>query len=126
MENGWVYRRASAIPLDWIGKTKDFIVTTELEKDGTEKRDKYGEIKRSFRAPKEDDWSLMMLKTESDIKFSGKTVGEYIYDALLENPEQKIKGRLVRTIERHPYRDELLKILTKQKEFHKELQDKKI
>lgn len=126
LENGWVYRRASAIPLDWIGKTKDFIVTTELEKDGTEKRDKYGEIKRSFRAPKEDDWSLMMLKTESDIKFSGKTVGEYIYDALLENPEQKIKGRLVRTIERHHYRDELLKILTKQKEFHKELQDKKI
>ena len=40
--------------LDWVGKTKEFIVTTDLEKDGTPKKDKEGNVKRSFRAPKED------------------------------------------------------------------------
>ena len=57
LENGWVYRRTSKIPLDdWRGKVRDFIVTTELEEDGSVKRDKDGKEKRSFRAPSEDDW----------------------------------------------------------------------
>ena len=59
LENGWVYRRTSNMPLDWVGKTKEFIVTTDLEKDGTPKKDKEGNVKRSFRAPKEDDWLLV-------------------------------------------------------------------
>src|SRR5690606_28890084 len=45
------------------------------------------------------------------------------FDNLLLNPKQKIKGKLVRTIERKFYKDELKQILTKQKEFHSELQD---
>lgn len=124
LENGWIYRRTSNMPLDWVGKTKEFIVTTDLEKDGTPKKDKEGNVKRSFRAPKEDDWSLLKKKTEVDIDQTHKTVGTYIYDTLLGNPNQKVRGRLVRTIERKYYKDELKLILEKQKEFHSELQDR--
>ena len=126
LENGWVYRRASAEPLDWVGKTKEFIVTTDLENDGTPKVDKDGKIKRSFRAPKEDDWTLVKEKTQADIVQAGKTVGEYIYDAILQKYTQKIRGKLVRTIERKFYKDELIRIMEVQKQFHPELQDKDI
>ncbi len=124
LENGWIYRRTSNIPLDWVGKTKEFIVTTDLNDDGTLKLDKDGKEKRSFRAPKEDDWTLVKKKTESDIDQSKKTVGWYIYDTLLQKPDQKIKGKLVRTVERKFYKTELKAILEKQKEFHAELQDR--
>ena len=110
--------------MDWEGKVKEFIVTTDLNEDGTPKLDKYGEVKRSFRAPKEDDWTLIKKKTESDIANSHKTLGCYIYDALLQNPNQKIKGRLVRTVERKFYKEELRLILEKQLSFHPELQDR--
>ena len=123
LENGWIYRRTSKIPLDWTGKTKEFIVTTDLNDDGTVKTDKEGKEKRSFRAPGEDDWTLLKKKTEYDINQSHKTVGSYIYDTLLQNPNQKIKGKLVRVIERKFYKAELEAILTKQKEFHTELKD---
>ena len=103
--------------------TKDFIVTTDLNDDGTPKTDKQGNIKRSFRAPNEDDWMLLKAKTESDINASHKTIGEYIYDTLLEKPQQKIRGKLVRTIERKFYKDELRRILEVQTTFHPELQD---
>jgi CRISPR-associated endonuclease Csn1 len=122
LENGWIYRRTSKTPLDWIGKTKEFIVTTDINEDGSVKTDKDGKEKRSFRAPAENDWSLVKKKTEHDIEYSGKTVGAYIYDALLAKPNQKIKGKLVRVVERKYYRDELKTILEKQKEFHPELQ----
>lgn len=123
LENGMIYSRASKIPLDWEGKTKEFIVTTDLNEDGSCKIDKEGNVKRSFRAPKEDDWGLLKVKTESDINDSGKTVGYYIYDSLVKNPQQKIIGKLVRTIERKYYREELRQILEKQKEFIPELKD---
>ena len=124
LENGWIYRRASSVPLDWVGKTKEFIVTTDLENDGTPKKDKEGNVKRSFRAPKEDDWTLVKEKTQADIVQTGKTVGEYIYDTLLQQPTQKIRGKLVRTIERKFYKEELTRILESQKKFHSELQDR--
>lgn len=123
LENGMIYRRSSRVPLDWEGKIKEFIVTTDLEKDGTPKKDKEGNIKRSFRAPKDDDWTLLKKKTESDIDNSHKTIGCYIYDALLADPNQKIIGTLVRTVERKFYKDELSKILETQKQFIPELQD---
>lgn len=122
LENGWVYRRASKISLnDWKGKVKDFIVTTDLNEDGSVKLDKEGNEKRSFRAPSEDDWGLIKAKTEQDIRTSGKTVGTYIYDSLLKNPYQKIKGGLVTTIERKFYKEELEIILRKQIELQPEL-----
>jgi len=122
LENGWIYRRSSKTPLfEWKDKVRDFIVTTELNDDGTVKTDKEGEEKRSFRAPSEDDWTLLKKKTEADIDKSKKTVGTYIYDALLQNPTQKIRGKLVRTIERKFYKEELIAILKKQIELQPEL-----
>lgn len=123
LENGMVYHRTAATPPDWIGKVKEFIVTTQLDKNGRPKTDKDGTVKRSFRMPKEDDWTLMKKKTEADIDRSGKTVGEYIYDTLLANPRQKIRGKLVRTVERKYYRQELKSILDAQKAFMPELSD---
>ena len=126
LENGLVYRRSSRIPLDWEGKIKEFIVTTDLEKDGTPKKDKDGNIKHSFRAPKEDDWTLLKKKTEFDIDSSKKTIGCYIYDALFTNPDQKIIGKLVRTVERKYYKEELKQILAVQKDMIPELQDENL
>lgn len=123
LENGMVYRRTSKTPLDWEGKIKEFIVTTDLEKDGTPKKDKEGNIKRSFRSPKEDDWTLLKKKTEFDIDNSHQTVGCYIYDHLLQKPEQKIIGKLVRTVERKYYKDELRLILETQVALIPELKD---
>ncbi|GAB6010182.1 type II CRISPR RNA-guided endonuclease Cas9 [Dysgonomonas reticulitermitis] len=124
LENGWIYKRESKISLsNWIGKTRDFIVTTELNDDGSVKLNKDNEEKRSFRSPKEEDWGLVKIRTEQTINQSGKTVGEFIYDSLLDNPTQKINGKLVRTIERKFYKAELKAILEKQKEFHAELQN---
>ena len=126
LENGMIYRRTSRTPLDWEGKIKEFIVTTDLEKDGSPKKDKDGNIKRSFRAPKEDDWTLLKKKTEYDIDNSLKTVGCYIYDTLLQNPNQKIIGKLVRTVERKYYKEELKQILEVQKALIPELQDENL
>ena len=126
LENGWIYRRTSNVPLDWVGKTKEFIVTTDINDNGSPKKDKEGNIKRSFRSPKEDDWTLIKERTQSEIEHTGKTVGTYIYDSILQNPSQKVRGKLVRTIERKFYKEELIKILKKQIEFHPELQDEEL
>ncbi len=126
LENGMIYRRTSKTPLDWEGKIKEFIVTTDLEKDGSPKKDKEGNIKRSFRAPQEDDWTLLKKKTEADIDQSKKTVGCYIYEALLQKPNQKIIGKLVRTVERKFYKDELRQILEKQQSLIPELQNESL
>jgi CRISPR-associated endonuclease Csn1 len=123
LENGWVYRRTSRVPLDLQGKTIDLIVTTDLDEEGNIKKDKQGNEKRSFRAPSPDDWTLIKKKTERNIEESHLTIGCYIYETLLKNPDQKIKGNLIRTIERNYYKKELRLILNKQKEFHSELKD---
>lgn len=67
-------------------------------------------------------YKKIKAKTEITISNTGKTVGTYIYETLLQNPKQKIKGKLVRTIERKFYKEELKQILEKQKEFHQEFQ----
>ncbi len=127
LENGWIYRRSSKVSLsDWIGKTKEFVVTTDINDDGSEKSDKDGKVKRSFRAPAETDWTLVKTKTEQSIERSDKTVGQYIYDTLLENPSQKINGKLVRVIERKFYKVELEQILKTQQQFHAELKDENL
>ncbi len=127
LENGWIYRRSSKIPLfDWKDKIRDFIVTTDLTDEGRIKTDKEGTEKRSFRAPSPDDWTLLKKKTEQDVDRSNKTVGAYIYDTLLQNPNQKIKGKLVRTIERKYYKEELQEILAKQIQENLELQNESL
>lgn len=118
-ENGWKYDRQIVKTEDWIGRTKEFIVSESLLKTG--------DIKRTFKAvDSEKDWIAIKTKTEQEIDNSHKTVGTYIYENLLLDPKQKIKGKLVRTIERKFYKDELKQILNKQAEFHSEFKDENL
>lgn len=127
LENGLVYRSTnSRLPL-WQGKTKAFIVTYKLNADGTIKKDKEGKDCCSMTMPQsDDDWNLLKEKTKKDIDNSGKTVGEYIYDAILSKPDVKIRGGLVRTIERRFYKDELRQILATQCSLHDELHNREL
>ncbi len=61
LENGMVYRRSAKIKPDWIGKVKEFIITTQLNEDGTPKIDKDGNVKISISMPEEKNWSLLKL-----------------------------------------------------------------
>lgn len=100
---------------NWIGKEVEFIVT--------ENRLKSGELKVKLSTPDENDWTLRKKKTESDIESKGLSVGEYIYNALLSNPQAKIRGELVHTIDRTFFKEELEKILANQSNYHSELND---
>ena len=127
LENGLFYRSQKQEVTLWEGKTKAFIVTYAVNEDGTVKRDKEGNECYSISMPQsDDDWTLIKEKTKKDIDASGKTVGEYIYDAILANPEVKIRGGLVRTIERRFYKDELRMILSAQCSFHSELHNREL
>ncbi|SNB42926.1 conserved hypothetical protein [Flavobacterium psychrophilum] len=113
-ENGWKYDKQTTKPEDWLGKIREFIVSTSILSNG--------ESKRTYKkVDSEKDWIAIKSKTEQTINQSEKSVGTFIYDALLKNPSQKIKGELVRTIERKFYKDELSKILKAQIAFHHEI-----
>lgn len=126
LENGMVYRRPAKEKPDWVGKVKEFIVTTQLDEDGSPKLDKEGNIRRSFRMPGENDWGLIKIKTQADINKSRLTVGSYIFNSLLSNPKQKIIGKLVRTIERDFYKQELRQILRAQQAFIPQLTNREL
>lgn len=126
LENGMVYRRPAKEKPDWIGKVREFIVTTQLNEDGSPKVDREGHIRRSFRMPSENDWGLIKIKTQADINQSHLTVGSYIFQALLLNPKQKIIGKLVRTVERDFYKQELHQILQAQQAFIPELTNREL
>ncbi len=124
-ENGWKYDRQTTKPELWLGKTKEFIVTTTQKKDG--------EIKRTFKAvDSEKDWIAIKAKTEQELEtyidkdYKNKSVGSFIYQKLLENPVQKIRGKLIKTIERNFYKKELEAILDTQIKLHPELQNKEL
>lgn len=121
-----IYRRKSRFPLDWIGKKRNLIITTKLDHDGKPKLKKDGSVDYSVKSPNDDDWAVLKIRTEQDLKASKQTVGQYIYATMLAHPSEKIRGGLVRTIERKFYKDELRMILDKQKEFHPELIDSKL
>ena len=110
---------------NWLGLQKNIIATVDLDKDGNDRFEDDGTLKRRFSIPTEEDWEkkwkLIKIKTEKEIKDSHKTLGTYIYDNLLKNPSQKIRGKLVRTIERKFYKEELIAILKKQIELQPEL-----
>lgn len=118
LENGWIYHRPCRTVPEWEGKTRGFIATFKLDKDGKRKDDQ-----PSLRAPDENDWGLRKIRTEETIRQSGLTIGEYIYKSLLAKPSQKIIGELVRVVDRKYYLDELHRILDKQREFIPELND---
>ena len=127
LEGGFVYERNSPIPInDWVGQVRDFIITTEIDEDGSPQKDKDGVIKYSVRMPKEDDWLLKKVKTESEIREAQQPVGAYIFDTLLQDPNKKIRGNWVNTIDRDLYKEEITAILTTQQKFIAELQDREL
>ncbi|MBX9851364.1 MAG: type II CRISPR RNA-guided endonuclease Cas9 [Cytophagaceae bacterium] len=115
---------------EWVGIERNIIATVDLDKEGKDKIEESGMLSQRFSIPTDEEWDkewkLVKIKTENEIKNSLKTVGTYIYDSLLQNPNQKIKGKLVRVIERKFYKQELETILKKQKEYHPELSDKNL
>ncbi len=114
--NGWEYDRDITKTKEWENQEREFIVTTKTNKDGS--------TKRTFKkVDSELDWIAIKQKTQQNIDESKKTVGQYIYGSLLEKPNQKIRGNLVKTIDRKYYKKELSKILEVQKKFHPELQN---
>lgn len=108
--------RSKYLP-DWEGEEKEFIMTQKELKDGT--------LKISLSVPQPDDWTLRKKKTESQIG-DEMTVGQYIWNGLLNKPSAKIRGKLVHTIDRKFYKAELETILASQKKFHPELDDQSI
>ena len=123
-ENGAKQRKSGPVAPRKVGDMVEVIVTTSYDKDGKIKTDKDGNPKISISTPPADEWKLLKKRSEKAIKESGKTVGEYIYEELLANPEIKIKGKLIRVIDRPFYKDEFERILNRQTEFIPELQDR--
>jgi CRISPR-associated endonuclease Csn1 len=101
-----------------VSDSVESIVTTTVKKDGT--------TRVTVKEPEEKDWTLMKKRTEKIIADSHKTVGSYIYDNLLVHPDVKVRGKLVHTIERDFYKEELRQILATQKRFLPELTDKSL
>ena len=113
-DDGWLYDKKTTKPEDWIGKTREYIVSVSELKDGS--------IKRTFReVDSESDWEAIKKKTEDDI--DEQFIGTYIFNVLLNRPNQKIRGKLVQTIDRDFYFKEMEAILDRQKDFHPELSD---
>ena len=103
-----------------VGDELNLIVSYKLDKEGNRRTD----VEPSTRiVNNEKDWTLLKTKTEADLEASSLTVGAYIYQHILNIPSDKIRGSFVRTIERKFYKDELVRILNKQAEFHEELRD---
>ena len=122
-KNGYKYDKQTTKPESWLHKQKEFIVTTKELKNG--------ETKRTFKlVDSEIDWIAIKEKTQQEIQsFNNEKkligVGQYIYEILLKKPSQKIRGELIKTIERKFYKEELQEILKTQINFHPELKDRK-
>lgn len=129
LDNGLVYRAAFYNDVSsWCGETKDFVLKTTVLKDGSKKNELSflptpEEIEAMDATRKAKMYSKIKLRTEKEIDNSNKTVGCYIYDFLLQKPDQKIIGKLVRTVERKYYKEELRQILAKQVELIPELKN---
>ncbi|MBQ3691226.1 MAG: type II CRISPR RNA-guided endonuclease Cas9 [Bacteroidales bacterium] len=132
LDNGLTYRAAFYNDVSsWCGEAKDFILKTTTLKDGSVKNElsflpTNEEIEAMDAKRKAAMYSKIKLRTENNIDKSQKTVGCYIYDALLQNRDQKIIGKLVRTIERKYYKEELRQILDFQNKYISELQNEQL
>ena len=129
LDNGMIYRASFYNDVsNWQGETRDFVLKTTILKDGSTKNElsflpTTDEIERMDAQRKAKMYAKIKLRTEKDIENSNTTVGCFIYDKLLQKPDQKIIGKLVRTVERKFYKDELIQILNTQQEFIPELKD---
>mgnify|MGYP003294163701 FL=1 len=132
LENNLLYQAAFLNDISyWVGTERDFLLNSKKLKDGTLKNTlsflpTFEEIDSMNDTQKNKMYAKIKLKTEKLIEDTQKTVGEFIYDSLLQNPDVKIAGKLIRTIERKFYKEELVKILRKQSEFHSELQNREL
>jgi len=125
LETGWIKEQQSKFTPKWKDTKRDFIIKTKYDEKGN--RILKGMDKgRNINIPKEEDWTLMKLKTETSLtsfnaKNNTKGVASFVYYNLLQNPKQKIKGDLITVIERDYYREELDAIYKNQEKFHSEL-----
>ena len=132
LDNGMTYRASFYNDVSsWQRETKDFVLKRTTLKDGSSKNElsflpTTEEIDRMDAQRKAKMYAKIKLRTEKKIENSQKTVGCYIYDSLLASPDKKIIGKLVRTIERKFYKDELIKILETQQALMPELKDKNL
>lgn len=123
------YRAAFSTDIShWIGTERDFLVTTKKLRNGEVKHTvsflpTIDEIEKMNMSLQNKMFAKIKIKTEKTIRDSNKTIGEYIYDNILKDPHQKIKGKLIRTVDRDFYRAELERILIEQSKYHYELKD---
>lgn len=113
---------------DWAGRRLSLIVTPDLDKKGQPRYDELlGGPGLRFKVPTEEEWdtewALVKAKAEHDLDVAQTTVGAYIYEKLREAPSRKVRGQLVRTIDRRYYVEEARRIVEKQSEYHPELRD---
>ena len=126
LENGLVYQAAfyNDFVYNWINQDREFIIERTSLKNGAEKvklsyLPTFDEIDKMDKKEQDKYYKKIKIKTENSI--GNKTVGCYIYDHILQNSNEKIKGKLVRTIERKYYKEELKAILEKQIALQPEL-----
>jgi CRISPR-associated endonuclease Csn1 len=130
LETGWIKEQQSKFTPKWKDTTRDFIIKTKYDESGN--RILKGTDKgRNINIPKEEDWTLMKLKTETSLtsfnaKNETKGVASFVYYNLLQNPKQKIKADLITVIERDYYREELDAIYKNQEQYHPELNNRNL
>ncbi|MDD2981862.1 MAG: HNH endonuclease domain-containing protein [Crocinitomicaceae bacterium] len=130
LETGWIKEQQSKFTPKWKDTTRDFIIKTKYDENGNRIL-KGADKGRNINIPKEEDWTLMKLKTETSLtsfntKNNTKGVASFVYHNLLQNPKQKIKAELITVIEREYYRDELDVIYKNQEQFHPELKNRNL
>lgn len=127
LETGWIKEQQSKFTPKWKDTRRDFIIKTKYDVNGNRIL-KGADKGRNINVPKEEDWTLMKLKTETSLtsfntKNNTKGVASFVYYNLLQNPKQKIKADLITVIERDYYREELDTIYKNQGQFHPELKN---
>ncbi len=96
---------------EWEGKTFALLITV---KNGKQNKP---------LTPKEDDYDLLLTALDNLIENSGKQVGEYFFDELVNDKNYKIRQQ---TVKREKYQKELKAIWERQSQddCHPELKDK--
>lgn len=130
LETGWIKEQQSKFTPKWKDTKRDFIIKTKYDENGNRIL-KGADKGRNINIPKEEDWTLMKLKTETSLtsfntKNNTKGVASFVYYNLLQNPKQKIKADLITVIERDYYREELDIIYKNQEQFHPELKNRNL
>lgn len=108
----WIIKRKEKP--EWEGKEYKFLVEQKINRKGEIKQDS------DPKTPKPDDWTLTMVSLDEEINNSGKQVGEFFWDKLVEfahNKEMyKIRQNVIR---REKYQKEFKAIWNKQAELRK-------